>query len=214
MKKIKRKIASNERNSLEVYPFQDVIYGFFPCQERRGVMTSANVIRKLRLELKMSQLDLAKASGLTQTEISGIESGRIQIGMKRALKLAKALRVHPAIVLFSELYSKRAILSLVCLLLFVACGRPDFFGSQDQCKAAFDAFDAKAASIQENVTTTADMLKVLGTPWLTSDDVQYKYQVTADGYCGIYVIYAGDKVIKKLSIPVYQKFYKDGTFRQ
>lgn len=44
--------------------------------------------------------ELAKISGLPQSTISGMESGRINIGVERAKILAKALRVHPAVIVF------------------------------------------------------------------------------------------------------------------
>jgi transcriptional regulator with XRE-family HTH domain len=37
---------------------------------------------------------------MKQTEISAIEKGRTTLGADRAVKLARALRVHPAVLLF------------------------------------------------------------------------------------------------------------------
>jgi transcriptional regulator with XRE-family HTH domain len=50
----------------------------------------------------MSQADLAAASGLSQPTISGIEAGRITLGAERAEKLARALKVHPAVLIWSD----------------------------------------------------------------------------------------------------------------
>lgn len=55
--------------------------------------TIADRLRNRRLELKMSQDDLAKASGLSQSTIAHIESGRNK-GTKHAVPLADALQVE------------------------------------------------------------------------------------------------------------------------
>ena len=54
--------------------------------------------KKLRELIKNG--DLAKLSGLPQSTISGLESGKINIGVERAKVLAKALKVHPAVIVF------------------------------------------------------------------------------------------------------------------
>ncbi|MBI2335569.1 MAG: helix-turn-helix transcriptional regulator [Deltaproteobacteria bacterium] len=48
----------------------------------------------------LTQNGLAKETGMTQANISSMESGRQQIGRNRALVLAKALKVHPAVIMF------------------------------------------------------------------------------------------------------------------
>jgi ribosome-binding protein aMBF1 (putative translation factor) len=50
------------------------------------------VLRGARYRENMSQVDLAKKSGVNQTEISKIENGKRTIGEKVAKKLAKALK--------------------------------------------------------------------------------------------------------------------------
>jgi transcriptional regulator with XRE-family HTH domain len=47
----------------------------------------------------MTQADLAQASEIPQPTISSIESGRVTLGAERAEKLARALKVHPAVLL-------------------------------------------------------------------------------------------------------------------
>jgi len=49
------------------------------------------VLRGMRYRENMSQIALAKKSGLTQNEISNIENGKRTVGEKIAKKLAKAL---------------------------------------------------------------------------------------------------------------------------
>lgn len=66
------------------------------------VMSPDEMIRELR-ELKgWSQLDLARATGISQTNISAIENGRVEIGKSRSLTIAKALHVHPASIMFAD----------------------------------------------------------------------------------------------------------------
>lgn len=60
---------------------------------------SVRIARELQ---GMSQADLANASGLSQPTISGIEAGRITLGAERAEKLARALKVHPAVLIWSD----------------------------------------------------------------------------------------------------------------
>lgn len=50
---------------------------------------------------EMSQNDLAEAAGIPQSTISAIENGRSNLGVERAKIFARALRCHPAVLLFS-----------------------------------------------------------------------------------------------------------------
>ncbi len=66
------------------------------------LMTPGEMVRELR-ELKgWSQLDLAAETGISQTNISAIENGRVQLGKERAIVLAEALSVHPASIMFAD----------------------------------------------------------------------------------------------------------------
>lgn len=54
-------------------------------------------------ELKgWTQAELARRTKLQATNISLLENGRIEIGKQRALALARAFGVHPAIIMFPE----------------------------------------------------------------------------------------------------------------
>ncbi|MCB0356821.1 MAG: helix-turn-helix transcriptional regulator [Bdellovibrionales bacterium] len=65
-------------------------------------MSPGEMVRALR-ELKgWSQLDLADASGISQTNISAIENGRVQVGKERSIALAEALNVHPSSIMFAD----------------------------------------------------------------------------------------------------------------
>lgn len=58
---------------------------------------SVRIIRELQ---EMSQNDLAAASGIPQSTISAIERDRINLGVERAKALARALKCHPAVLVF------------------------------------------------------------------------------------------------------------------
>ena len=55
---------------------------------------------------QLRHLDLSKATGISQTNISAIENNKIQIGKERAIMLAEALCVHPGTIMFSDYKSK------------------------------------------------------------------------------------------------------------
>mgnify|MGYP001165553768 CR=1 FL=1 len=65
-------------------------------------ITPAEMLKVLRELQGMTQTELAKRSGLTQSNISAMENGSSQIGRGRALKLALALKTHPAVILFPD----------------------------------------------------------------------------------------------------------------
>lgn len=58
---------------------------------------SVCILRELQ---QMSQNDLAAATGIPQSTISAIENNRVRLGVDRAKTLAKALRCHPAVLIF------------------------------------------------------------------------------------------------------------------
>jgi transcriptional regulator with XRE-family HTH domain len=62
-----------------------------------SVGESVRILRELQ---EMSQNDLANASGIPQSTISAIENDRIRLGVDRAKVLARALRCHPAVLVF------------------------------------------------------------------------------------------------------------------
>ncbi|MBI2027430.1 MAG: helix-turn-helix transcriptional regulator [Deltaproteobacteria bacterium] len=63
-------------------------------------MTPGAMLKTLRQLQGYSQNELAKITGIAQGNISNMEKSHQQIGRERALTLAKALKVHPAILLF------------------------------------------------------------------------------------------------------------------
>ena len=58
---------------------------------------SVRIIRELQ---ELSQNDLAAVTGIPQSTISAIERNRINLGVERAKVLARALRCHPAVLVF------------------------------------------------------------------------------------------------------------------
>ena len=51
---------------------------------------------------EFTQAELAALSGLTQATVSAIETGKTALGIARAIRLARAMKVHPAALLFSS----------------------------------------------------------------------------------------------------------------
>ena len=64
-------------------------------------LTPGDSLRIMRELQEMSQNELADVSGIPQSTISAIENGRANLGVDRAKTFARALRCHPAVLLFS-----------------------------------------------------------------------------------------------------------------
>ena len=62
-----------------------------------SVGESVRIIRQLQ---ELSQTELARLSGIPQSTISAIENDRVNLGVERAKALARALRCHPAVLVF------------------------------------------------------------------------------------------------------------------
>ena len=58
---------------------------------------SVRIIRELQ---EMSQNKLAELAGIPQSTISAIENDKVKLGVERAKALARALKVHPAVLVF------------------------------------------------------------------------------------------------------------------
>jgi transcriptional regulator with XRE-family HTH domain len=82
--------------------------GEFVTAKPHARLTPGEVIRMLR-ELKgWTQADLAARCGISPTNLSLLENRKVEIGKKRAEQIAKAFRLHPAIIMFPE-YEAKAI---------------------------------------------------------------------------------------------------------
>ena len=75
---------------------------FVSARSRRqlSVGQSVRIARELN---ELSQNELAERTGIAQSTISAIETNRIKLGAERAKTLARALRVHPAVLVFPGL---------------------------------------------------------------------------------------------------------------
>jgi len=62
-----------------------------------SVGESVRIIRELQ---DLSQNQLAAVTGIPQSTISAIENDRVNLGVERAKTLARALRCHPAVLVF------------------------------------------------------------------------------------------------------------------
>ena len=58
---------------------------------------SVRIVRELQ---EMSQNELAALTGIPQSTISAIECDRVNLGVERAKVLARALKCHPAVLVF------------------------------------------------------------------------------------------------------------------
>ncbi|MFV2073226.1 MAG: helix-turn-helix domain-containing protein [Thermoanaerobaculales bacterium] len=69
------------------------------ARKRTGVSVgeSVRIIRELQ---ELSQNQLAALTGIPQSTISAIERNRVNLGIERAKVLARALKVHPAVLAF------------------------------------------------------------------------------------------------------------------
>jgi transcriptional regulator with XRE-family HTH domain len=72
---------------------------FQPAKKNVQVSPGESV-RILREFQELSQNDLAELTGIPQSTISAIENERINLGVERAKVLGRALKCHPAVLVF------------------------------------------------------------------------------------------------------------------
>ena len=72
---------------------------FRPARKRIEVSggESVRIVRELQ---GLSQNQLADLTGIPQATLSAIENDRVSLGVERAKVLAKALKCHPAVLVF------------------------------------------------------------------------------------------------------------------
>ena len=72
---------------------------FRPAKKRIKVTVgeSVRIIRELQ---ELSQNQLAERTGIPQATLSAIENDRVRLGVERAKVLARALKCHPAVLVF------------------------------------------------------------------------------------------------------------------
>ncbi len=62
-----------------------------------SVGESVRIMRELQ---ELSQNELSARTGISQSTLSAIENDRVNLGVERAKVLARALRCHPALLVF------------------------------------------------------------------------------------------------------------------
>ena len=72
----------------------------FTQAKKRVDVTPGESVRIIRELQGLTQTQLSDVCGIPQTTISGIETGRVNLGVERAKTLATALHVHPAALVF------------------------------------------------------------------------------------------------------------------
>ena len=72
---------------------------FRPAKKRVEVSVGESV-RILRELQELSQSQLSELTGIPQATISAIENGRVNLGVERAKTFARALKCHPAVLVF------------------------------------------------------------------------------------------------------------------
>ena len=72
----------------------------FRKAKRRVDLTVGHSVRIVRELQELSQNQLASLTGIPQSTISAIEHNRVSLGVERAKVLARALQVHPSVLVF------------------------------------------------------------------------------------------------------------------
>lgn len=72
---------------------------FRPAKKRIEVAVG-EAVRILREFQELTQSQIFELIGIPQATISAIENGRVHLGSERAKVLARALKCHPAVLVF------------------------------------------------------------------------------------------------------------------
>ncbi len=72
----------------------------FRKAKRRVPISTGESVRIMRELQELSQNQLADLAGIPQSTISAIERDRVNLGVERAKVLARALKCHPAVLVF------------------------------------------------------------------------------------------------------------------
>ena len=62
-----------------------------------SIGNSVKILRELQ---ELSQNELSLISGIPQSTLSAIEHDKVKLGVERAKVLARALKCHPAVIVF------------------------------------------------------------------------------------------------------------------
>ena len=69
-------------------------------ERRHATTTPGEALKIVRTLQGLSQSELARLAHVKQSAISAIERGEMGLGIERAKALARALRIHPAVLAF------------------------------------------------------------------------------------------------------------------
>jgi transcriptional regulator with XRE-family HTH domain len=72
----------------------------FRAAKKRVTISVGESVRIIRELQELSQNQLAERTGIAQATLSAIENDRVRLGVERAKVLAKALKCHPAVLVF------------------------------------------------------------------------------------------------------------------
>jgi transcriptional regulator with XRE-family HTH domain len=72
----------------------------FKKAKQRIDMSPGESVRVIRELQELTQSELSAITGMPQSTISAIERGRVNLGVERAKVLARALKCHPAVLVF------------------------------------------------------------------------------------------------------------------
>jgi len=72
----------------------------FKSAKPRIKVTVGESVRILRELQELSRSQLAQLTGIPQATLSAIENDRVNLGVERAKILARALKCHPAVLVF------------------------------------------------------------------------------------------------------------------
>lgn len=72
----------------------------FRVAKQRVEVSPGESVRILRELQELSQSELSALTNIPQSTISAIENDRIKLGVERAKVFARALRCHPAVLVF------------------------------------------------------------------------------------------------------------------
>lgn len=72
----------------------------FRTAKKRIAVSAGESVRIVRELQGLSQNQLADRTGIPQATLSAIEHDRVRLGVERAKVIARALRCHPAVLVF------------------------------------------------------------------------------------------------------------------
>jgi transcriptional regulator with XRE-family HTH domain len=72
----------------------------YKSAKKRIIVSVGESVRIIRELQELSQNQLSQITSIPQATISAIENDRVQLGVERAKVLARALKVHPGVLVF------------------------------------------------------------------------------------------------------------------